>query len=90
MAQLVDKKVKMTLVGKDGNAFSLMGAFSGEARRQGWTQDEIGKVTNQCMQGDYNELIATLMNHIEDDSHEEDEEEDFFDEANNFDELEDY
>ena len=34
------KKVKMQLVGLDGNAFSLMGAFQREARRQGWTQAE--------------------------------------------------
>ncbi len=64
MEQLVDKKVKMTLVGKDGNAFSLMGAFAAEARRQGWTKEEIGKVTDACMSGDYNNLICVLMTHI--------------------------
>lgn len=75
MAQLVDKKVSMTLIGVDGNAFSLMGTFSREARRQGWTSDEIKVVTDKCMQGDYQELICTLMEHIEDNSHEDEGEE---------------
>ena len=35
------KKVKLELVGLDGNAFFLMGAFSRAARRQGWSQPEI-------------------------------------------------
>lgn len=65
-------KVKMTLIGVDGNAFSLMGAFSREARKQGWTNDEIKVVTDECMKGDYNHLLCTLMDNIDDD-YEEDE-----------------
>ena len=59
-------KVKMTLIGVDGNAFSLMGAFSREARKQGWTNDEINGVTDVCMSGDYNNLLCTLMDNIDD------------------------
>lgn len=55
------KPVKLKLVGLDGNAFSLMGAFSRAARKEGWTSEEISAVTNQCMSGDYNNLLATLM-----------------------------
>lgn len=55
------KPVKLKLVGLDGNAFSLMGAFSRAARKEGWTSEEISVVTNQCMSGDYNNLLATLM-----------------------------
>ena len=32
-------RVTMNLVGLDGNAFALMGAFQKNARRQGWTQE---------------------------------------------------
>ena len=39
-----EKKVKMNLVGLDGNAFVLMGAFSRNAKRQGWTKEEIDVV----------------------------------------------
>jgi hypothetical protein len=60
--------VKMTLVGKDGNAFSLMGAFQSEARKQGWTKEEIQKVLDECMKGDYDHLLRTLMDNIDDTS----------------------
>ena len=59
------KKVKMKLVGLDGNAFSLMGAFQSNARKQGWSKDEIDKVIKECMSGDYNHLLETLMEHTE-------------------------
>ena len=62
---LVGKTVKMNLVGLDGNAFALMGAFKQQARREGWTKDEISSVLNECMSGDYEHLIATLANHCE-------------------------
>ena len=59
------KKVKMDLVGLDGNAFSLMGAFQKNARKQGWTQAEIKKVLDKAMSGDYNKLLRVLMEHTE-------------------------
>ena len=58
-------KVKPTLVGIDGNAFSLMGAFKTAARKQGWTADEISDVIFKCMAGDYNNLLFTLMDNTE-------------------------
>lgn len=60
------KKVKLALLGLDGNAFSLIGAFRRQARREGWTPEEIKVVTDKCMEGDYNHLLCTLMEHCED------------------------
>ena len=60
-------KVKMQLAGLDGNAFALMGAFSRNARRQGWTRDEIDTVLTECRSGDYDHLLCTLMDNIDDD-----------------------
>jgi len=60
------KKVKLALVGLDGNAFFLMGAFQRAARQQGWTQEEIKTVLAECQLGDYNHLLATLVQHTED------------------------
>lgn len=57
----VNKKVKLKLVGLDGNAFSLMGAFRKQARKEGWSPEEISFVIDKCMSGDYNNLLATLM-----------------------------
>ena len=58
-------RVTMNLVGLDGNAFSLMGAFQKNARSQGWTQEEIEKVLDECTSGDYNHLLRVLMAHTE-------------------------
>lgn len=63
--QVVDKKVKLKLVGLDGNAFSLMGAFKKAAQRAGWTQAEIKLVLDKAMSGDYNNLLRTLQAHCE-------------------------
>lgn len=65
MAKIVNKTVNLELVGLDGNAFSLMGAFQSQAKREKWTPDEIKAVLDECMSGDYDHLLATLMSHCE-------------------------
>jgi hypothetical protein len=61
-------KVKLNLEGLDGNAFALMGAFRGAAKRQGFSEEEISEVINECMSGNYENLLCTLMdNTIEED-----------------------
>jgi len=61
----MNKKVKMQLVGLDGNAYSVLGAFGREARRQGWTPEEIAAVRKEAMSGDYNHLLSTIMDNVE-------------------------
>lgn len=73
---MADKKVKIQLVGLDGNAFNLMGAWQREARRQGWKKPEIDAVITKCTSGDYNNLLCTLMNNSEEPETESDSEED--------------
>jgi hypothetical protein len=63
---LINKKVKLNLVGLDGNAFSLLGAFSQAAHRQGWTKGEINTVRNAAMSGDYDNLLRVLTEHTDD------------------------
>ena len=63
MTQVIDKKVKCKLVGVDGNAYSLMDHFSHCAKKEGWTQDEIKKVMDEAMKGDYDHLLRTLGAH---------------------------
>lgn len=55
----------MRLQGLDGNAFSLMGAFSKNAKKQGWSQKEIDEVIAQCMSADYDNLIRVLCQNTE-------------------------
>jgi hypothetical protein len=71
----MSKKVEMKLVGIDGNAFFILGKFSKEARRQGWSKEEIDKVLDEARSGDYNHLLATIMEHVEEPFDEEDDEE---------------
>ncbi len=69
---IVDKKVNLTLVGIDGNAFALMGAFQRQAEKEGWTKSEIDQVLDEAMSGDYNHLLRTLSEHCDDDGFEPD------------------
>lgn len=61
----VEKKVTLTLTGLNGNAFVLMGAFQAQAKKEGWTDDEINTVLDECMSGDYDHLLRVLMAHCE-------------------------
>lgn len=78
--KLPDKRVKLELVGLDGNAFSLMGAWKQQARREKWSAEEIKLVIDECTSGDYDHLLCTLMEvtespRSEDEEDEEDEDE---------------
>jgi len=57
------KKVKLKLVGLDGNAFAVMGAFQQQARREKWTTEEIDTVLQEAMSSDYHHLLATIAKH---------------------------
>lgn len=65
MAKKRKAKVKLKLVGLDGNAFNLMGAFSRAAKDQGWTEAEVKEVIDEAMSGDYDHLVATLSNNCQ-------------------------
>ena len=57
--------IHLSLVGLDGNAFSLMGAFRTQAKKEGWTDGEIKLVIDDAMSGDYDHLLVTLNDHCE-------------------------
>jgi hypothetical protein len=57
------KQVTLNLEDLDGNAFMLIGAFRRQAKKEKWTEDEIKKVTDECMSGDYDHLLQTLIKH---------------------------
>ena len=67
----ITKKVNLTLVGQDGNAFNLMGLFQRQARREGWTKEEIDCVLDECRTGDYDHLLQTLIGYCEEQDEEE-------------------
>lgn len=60
---VIDKKIKMNLVGIDGNAFAIIGNFRKQARKEKWTKEEIDSVIEKAMEFDYNHLLVTILNH---------------------------
>lgn len=57
------KKVKLKLVELDGNAFSLLGAFQRQARKEKWTKEEIDEVISDATSGNYDHLLRVLIAH---------------------------
>ena len=57
------KKINLKLVGMDGNAFFILGAFQKQAKKEGWTGAEIDAVLDKATSGDYNNLLATITDH---------------------------
>lgn len=52
---------KYTLVGVDGNAFSVMGYVKSAMRKEGSSKEEIAAYLKKVMSGDYNSLIVASM-----------------------------
>ncbi|MCA0349561.1 MAG: hypothetical protein LCH35_09915 [Bacteroidetes bacterium] len=77
MENKIGKTVNLELVGVSGNAFAILGVFSRQARREGWTQEEIDLVLEEAKSGDYDHLLSTIMTYCEpqDEDEQEDEEE---------------
>ncbi|HCQ14356.1 hypothetical protein [Flavobacterium sp.] len=74
MENKIGKTVNLELIGVDGNAYAIMGVFSRQARREGWSQDEIDQVLEEAQSGDYDHLLSTIMTYCEPQDEEEQEE----------------
>ena len=84
-ASNADKKDKITqftnpvtvaLVGEDGNAFAILGRVAKAARRAGNSEAEIDAYQAEAMSGDYNHLLATTMDWVEEEEYDDYEDED--------------
>jgi len=56
--------VKVKLVGKDGNAFAILGRVSKALRKAGYP-DLAKEFLEEAMSGDYNHLLQTCMKYVE-------------------------
>ena len=65
MENKIGKTVNLELVGVNGNAFAVMGAFRRQAQREKWTKEEIDTVIEDAMSSDYDHLLATIMTYCE-------------------------
>ena len=57
------KTVDFDLSDCDGNAFAICGAWSTAARRQGWSNADIEKVTEEAQSADYEHLVRVIDEH---------------------------
>ncbi len=65
MKNLVGKTVNLQLVGVNGNAFAIIGAFRRQAKNENWTDAEIELVQTEAISGDYERLLAVFATHCE-------------------------
>jgi hypothetical protein len=62
---MTHRTVNLDLAGRDGNAFFLLAAFAGQARREGWTEEEIEAVTTEAKSSNYDNLLRVLIRHCD-------------------------
>ena len=61
----VKKMTKVKLLGKDGNAFMILGLCQRAAREDKWPEEEIDKFMKEAKSGDYNHLLQTAMKYFD-------------------------
>jgi hypothetical protein len=54
------------LDGPGGNAFALLSRFQREARKAGWSNEEVAWVVREATSGDYDHLLKTLRQYSDD------------------------
>jgi hypothetical protein len=57
-------EIEVSLIGKDGNAFAIMGEVSKALRKAGVSSDEVNEYTTQSMSGDYDNLLRVAMSWV--------------------------
>lgn len=58
-------KKEYSLIGVDGNAFSIMGYVRRAMKETGFTREEIEAYTKNATSGDYNHLLAVSIDMID-------------------------
>ena len=57
--------ITVTLTGRDGNAFAILGRCRAAARDAGLSDEEIAAFMDEAMAGDYDQLLQTAMRWFE-------------------------
>ena len=57
--------IEVELLGRDGNAFFILGAVRKALRRAGISEDEVFAFTTEATGRDYDELLTTTMRWVE-------------------------
>ena len=56
--------ITVELVGKDGNAFNILGICRRAMKHAGLSETEINEFTKEATSGDYNHLLATCAEYF--------------------------
>ena len=54
------------LVGKDGNAYAIMGSVTKALRRAGFKKNKIDEYIARATSGDYNNLLCVTLEYVRD------------------------
>jgi hypothetical protein len=65
MKKIINKTVNLDLIGVDGNAHAIIGAFGKQAKIDGWSHQEIELVLEVALKSEYVNLLATIENHCQ-------------------------
>ncbi|MCG3770020.1 MAG: hypothetical protein JW384_01154 [Nitrosomonadaceae bacterium] len=57
--------ITVELLGRDGNAFAILGRVQKAMRRGGVPQDDIKKFMEEATKGDYDRLLTTVMSWVD-------------------------
>ena len=52
---------RVKLLGQDGNAYFILGQCRRATRAAGWSDDDWGRFHAEATDGDYDHLLATVM-----------------------------
>lgn len=59
------KKPKVKLIGKNGNAFAILGACRKAAKAAGWNDEQVPSFVKEATGGDYDQLLTTCMEYFD-------------------------
>jgi hypothetical protein len=65
MSENEEKKPRLKLVGKDGNAFFILGRAVEAARKAKWPKEKIDEFMTKAKSGNYDNLLATCMDYFD-------------------------
>lgn len=64
MAETKYPEIEAEVIGRDGNAFAVLGGVQKAMRRGGVSEEEIKEFMAEATDGDYNHLLVTCMNWV--------------------------
>ena len=56
---------KVELIGRNGNAFAILGRCRQASRKGGWTTEEWESFESEATSGDYDHLLRVVMERFE-------------------------